>query len=103
MKKVVEREKNKNYYRVLHVPIWIWAFWILPGHLTAGLYAHGPDRRHWIWLALVTVACARRGWGGKLPGAGTPAHITHYREDQPQPWEPVVGFTAPWIDPERTR
>ena len=24
MKKVVEREKNKNYYRVLHVPIWIW-------------------------------------------------------------------------------
>ena len=39
MKKVVEREKNKNYYRVLHVPIWIWVFWILPGHLTAALYA----------------------------------------------------------------
>ncbi len=52
MKKVVEREKNKNYYRVLHVPIWIWVFWILPGHLTADLYAHGPDRRHWIWLAI---------------------------------------------------
>src|SRR5262245_61863858 len=54
MKKVVERERNKNYYRVLHVPIWIWAFWILPGNLTADLYAHGPDRRHWIWLAIVT-------------------------------------------------
>ena len=71
MKKVVERERNKNYYRVLHVPIWIWAFWILPGHLTADLYAHGPDRRHWIWLAVVLpYAC-----GVVMPAACLAANV----------------------------
>jgi len=98
MKKVVEREKNKNYYRVLHAPIWIWAFWILPGHLTASLYAHGPDRRHWIWLSIVTMGCAWRGWIGNLPGAETQPYITHYGEDKPNLWYRVVCYTAAWID-----
>lgn len=98
MKKVVERERNKNYYRVLHVPIWIWAFWILPGHLTADLYAHGPDRRHWIWLAIVTVVCAWRGFLGRLPGAEPRPYITHYGEDKPNLWYRVVCYTTAWID-----
>ena len=55
MKKVVERERNKTYYRVLHVPIWLWVFFILPGNLTYDLYLHGPDTRHAIWLAIVFV------------------------------------------------
>ena len=52
MKQAVFRERNKQYYRVLHSPIWIWVFWMFPGWpLTYDLYAHGPDWRHWIWLA----------------------------------------------------
>jgi hypothetical protein len=98
MKKVVERERNKNYYRVLHVPIWIWAFWILPGHLTADLYEHGPDRRHWIWLAIVTVICAWRGYVGRLPGAEPRPYITHYGEDKPNLWYRVICYTTAWID-----
>ncbi len=97
MKKVVERERNKNYYRVLHVPIWIWSFWVLPGNLTADLYAHGPDRRHWIWLAIVTAVCAWRGFAGRLPGAEPRPYITHYGEDKPNLWYRVVCYTTAWI------
>ncbi|HSM86210.1 MAG TPA: hypothetical protein VLT16_08670 [Candidatus Limnocylindrales bacterium] len=98
MKKVVERERNKNYYRVLHVPIWIWAFWIVPGHLTAALYAHGPDRRHWFWLAVVILVCAWRGFAGRLPGAEPRPYITHYGEDKPNLWYRVICYTTAWID-----
>jgi hypothetical protein len=98
MKKVVERERNKSYYRVLHVPIWIWAFWILPGHLTAALYAHGPDRRHWIWLGVVTIVCAWRGLLGRLPGVEPLPYITHYGEEKPNLWYRVVCYTTAWID-----
>ncbi len=97
MKRIVERERNKNYYRVLHVPIWIWAFWILPGHLTADLYAHGPDRRHWTWLAIVTVVCAWRALAGRLPGAEVRPYITHYGEEKPNLWYRVVCYTTAWI------
>jgi hypothetical protein len=98
MKKVVERTRNKGYYRVLHVPIWIWAFWILPGHLTADLYAHGPDRRHWIWLAIVTAVCAWRAFAGRLPGAEPQPYITHYGEEKPNLWYRVICYTTAWID-----
>ena len=98
MKKVVERERNKRYYRALHAPIWIWAFWVLPGHLTADLYAHGPDRRHWIWLAIVTVVCCWRAMEGRLPGAEPRPYITHYGEDKPNLWFRVVCYTTAWID-----
>ncbi|HLW55498.1 MAG TPA: hypothetical protein VKW06_21905 [Candidatus Angelobacter sp.] len=98
MKKVVARERNKSYYRVLHAPIWIWAFWILPGNLTADLYAHGPDRRHWIWLAIVTAVCAWRAYVGRLPGAEPQPYITHYGEDKPNLWYRVICYTTAWID-----
>lgn len=98
MKKVVERERNKSYYRILHVPIWIWVFWILPGNLTADLYAHGPDRRHWIWLTMVTAVCAWRGYAGRLPGAEPRPYITHYGEDKPNLWYRVICYTTAWID-----
>ena len=97
MKKVVERTHNKNYYRVLHVPIWIWAFWILPGHLTGDFYAHGPDRRHWIWLAIVAVGCAWRGFAGRLPGCEPKPYITHWGVDQPNLWYRVICYTTAWI------
>jgi hypothetical protein len=98
MKRIVERERNKGYYRLLHVPLWIWVFWILPGNLTADLYAHGPDQRHWVWLAIVVAACAWRGLAGRLPGAEPRPYITHYGEDKPNLWYRVICYTAAWID-----
>lgn len=97
MKRVVQRERNKNYYRVLHVPIWIWVFWILPGNLTGDLYAHGPDWRHWAWLALVAALCAWRGYLGRLPGCEPRPYITHWGVHQPNLWYRVVCYTSAWI------
>lgn len=97
MKKVVTRERNKAYYRVLHVPIWIWVFFVLPGHLTYSLFAHGPDVRHGIWLAIVTAVCAWRGYAGRLPDAEEAPYITYYGVDQPNLWYRVVCYTAAWI------
>jgi hypothetical protein len=98
MKAVVARERNKGYYRVLHVPIWVWVFFILPGHLTSDLYQHGPDRRHWIWLAIVVAACVWRGALGRLPGVEPRPYITHYGMDKPNLGYRVVCYTAAWID-----
>ncbi len=98
MKRVVERERNKRYYRVLHVPIWLWVFFILPGNLTYDLYVHGPDRRHAIWLAIVFVVCAWRGSVGRLPGVEPKPYVTHYGVDQPNLPYRVVCYTAAWID-----
>ncbi len=98
MKKVVERQRNKTYYRVLHLPLWIWVFWILPGHLTRDLFLHGPDRRHWIWLGIVAVVCAWRGLAGRLPGVETKPYVTYWGVHQPNLWYRVVCYTAAWID-----
>jgi hypothetical protein len=98
MKKIVEREKNKQYYRVLHVPIWLWVFFVLPGNLTYDLYVHGPDRRHGVWLAIVFVVCAWRGFAGRLPGVEPQPYVTHYGADQPNLPYRVVCYTAAWID-----
>ncbi len=97
MKKVVERERNKNYYRVFHLPIWLWVFFILPGNLTYSLYLHGPDRRHAIWLGVVLAVCAWRGLLGRLPGVEPKPYITHYGLDQPNLPYRVVCYTTAWI------
>jgi hypothetical protein len=98
MKQAVFRERNKSYYRVLHVPIWLWVFWVLPGNLTSDLFAHGPDRRHWIWLSLVIAGCAWRGYVGRLPGCEPQPYIRFYGIEQPNLWYRVVCYTAAWID-----
>jgi hypothetical protein len=97
MKRVVERQRNKTYYRVFHLPIWLWVFFILPGHLTYALYLHGPDRRHGIWLLLVFLVCAWRGLAGRLPGVEPSPYITHYGEDKPNLPYRVVCYTTAWI------
>ncbi len=98
MKKVVKRERNKTYYRILHLPIWFWVFFILPGNLTYELYLRGPDRRHAWWLAAVVLVCVWRGWLGRLPGVEPRPYITHYGVDQPNLPYRVVCYTAAWID-----
>jgi hypothetical protein len=98
MKIVVEHSKNKGYYRVLHLPIWIWVFFVLPGNLTYALYLHGPDKRHGIWLAIVFAVCAWRGLLGRLPGVEPQPYVTHYGADLPNLPYRVVCYTAVWID-----
>lgn len=98
MKRAVHREKNKKSYRILHVPIWIWVFFILPGSLTYRLYLHGPNRWHGVWLALVTVICMWRGWLGRLPGAEQRPYVTYYGVEQRNLAYRVVCYTAAWID-----
>src|SRR5208337_4177153 len=99
MKQAVFRERNKQYYRVLHAPIWIWVFWVLPGYpLTYDLYAHGPDRWHWIWLAMVVAGIAWRGWKARIPGCEQRPYITHYGVHQPNLPYRVVCYTAAWVD-----
>jgi hypothetical protein len=98
MKKVVERDKNKGYYRVLHLPIWLWVFFVLPGHLTYALYVHGPDRRHAIWLAIVFAVCAWRAFAGRLPGVEPQPYVRHYGADQPNLPYRMICYTAAWID-----
>jgi hypothetical protein len=55
MKKVVERERNKTYYRILHLPIWIWVFFIMPGHLT---FAISPLRS----IPMAPTGATLSGW-----------------------------------------
>jgi len=98
MKRAVARERNKTYYRALHVPLWIWVFFILPGHLTHALFAHGPDARHLYWLAAVAIMCAWRGHVGRLPGCEFQPYVTHYGVGQPNLPYRVVCYTAAWID-----
>ena len=98
MKQAVFREKNKWYYRVLHTPIWIWVFWVLPGWpLTYDLYTHGPDRRHWIWLAVVAAVVFWRGWLGRMPGCEQRPYIHYYGVSLPNLPYRVVCYTAAWI------
>lgn len=99
MKQAVFRERNKQYYRVLHAPIWLWVFWVLPGYpLTYELYTHGPDWRHWLWLSLVVLAVAWRGLNGRIPGCEERPYINYYGVDQPNLPYRVVCYTAAWID-----
>lgn len=98
MKKVVTRERNKIHYRILHTPIWVWVFWILPGHLTYDLYLHGLDRRHGIWLAVVLAVVLWRGYVGRLPGVEFRPYVTHYGMDEPNLPYRVVCYTAAWAD-----
>jgi hypothetical protein len=97
MQPAVHRQHNKGYYRVLHVPIWIWVFFTLPGGLTAELYYHGFNRRHAIWLALVAAVCIWRGARGRLPGAEPRPYITHYGLTWPNLGYRVACYTAAWI------
>ena len=97
MKAAVDRTRNKGYYRVLHVPIWIYVFFTLPGALTADFYAHGFSSRHELWLAAVAAICIWRGARGRLPGCEPRPYITHYGLDWPNLGYRVVCYSAAWI------
>lgn len=98
MKQIVTRERNKTYYRILHLPLWLWVFWVLPGPLTYQLFTRGPGRANWIWLGLVLAVCLWRGWRGRLPGVEARPYVIYFGEDRPNLPYRVVCYTACWID-----
>ncbi|MGH9476943.1 MAG: hypothetical protein ACRD1C_11515 [Terriglobales bacterium] len=97
MQVAVVRTRNKGYYRVLHVPIWIYVFFTLPGALTASLYAHGFTPVQDAWLAVVAIVCIWRGALGRLPGAEPRPYISHYGLDWPNLGYRIACYTAAWI------
>ena len=83
-------------YRVAHWPIWIWVFFLAPGPLTFSFFAHGPNRQHLVWLAIVLVATGIAGFFGKLPGVEPRPYILHFCEDKPNPLYRRSCYTFAW-------
>jgi hypothetical protein len=92
------RERNKVTYRLSHWPIWIWVFFIAPGPITFGLFAHGPDRRAGLWLAVVVAATGIAGLFGRLPGVEPAPYILRFNEDRPNPLYRRLCYTFAWSE-----
>jgi hypothetical protein len=90
------RLRNKGYYRVLHWPIWIWVFFLAPGPLTFGLFAHGFRLWNATWLAVVLIGTGIAGLYGQLPGVEPAPYILRFDEDKPNPLYRRVCYTFAW-------
>lgn len=90
------RTRNKGYYRVLHWPIWIWVFFLLPGPLTFSLFEHGFSRWNGAWLLSVLIGTGIAGWYEQLPGVETKPYILRFDEDKPNPAYRKVCYTFAW-------
>lgn len=92
------RHRNKLYYRFLHWPIWIFAFFIAPGPLTFDLFERGADARMLAWLTVVLVGTGIAGLRGRLPGVEPRPYIIRFTEDRPNPLYRRVCYTVAWGD-----
>lgn len=90
------RTRNKTYYRVLHWPIWVWVFFLIPGPMIFNLFNRHPDRQTAIWLGVVMVATAIAGLRGRLPGCEPGPYIIRFTEDRPNPLYRRVCYTFAW-------
>jgi hypothetical protein len=92
------RARNTAQYRLNHLPIWIWVFFIAPGTFTFNLFAHGFDTRLAIWLAVVVAGTGIAGWFGQLPGVEPAPYIVRFDEDRPNPWYRRICYTMAWSE-----
>jgi hypothetical protein len=92
------RAKNKLYYRMLHWPIWIWVYFLIPGPLVFSLFAHGFSWANGTWLALVLVGTGIAGVCRQLPGVEPCPYILRFDEDRPNPRYRKVCYTFAWSD-----
>jgi hypothetical protein len=92
------RERNKLYYRFNHWPVWIWAFFILPGPLTFSLFERGFDSRLMTWLGFVALATGLAGLCQRLPGTEARPLIVRFIEDRPNPVHRRVCYTVAWSE-----
>lgn len=90
------RHRNKTYYRFAHWPIWIWVFFLAPGPLTFGLFAHGFHAWNVAWLAVVLIGTGIAGLFGQLPGVEPAPYILRFDEDKPNPLYRRVCYTFAW-------
>jgi hypothetical protein len=90
------RERNTRLYRVLHLPIWIWVFFLAPGPLTFSLFAHGFTWGNGAWLAAVLIGTAIAGFSGQLPGVEPRPYILRFDEDKPNPLYRKICYTFAW-------
>src|SRR5271163_971186 len=92
------RERNTRRYRLAHLPIWIWVFFLAPGPWTFDLFAHGGSGRNVAWLLLVIVATGIAGYFGQLPGVEPKPYILRFTEDKPNPLYRRICYTMAWSD-----
>ncbi len=90
------RTRNTVLYRVLHWPLWIFVFFLVPGPLVFDLFAGRPNRWNLIWLLLVLVGTGIAALRGRLPGAEPGPYILRFTEDRPNPLYRRVCYTFGW-------
>jgi hypothetical protein len=90
------RERNTRVYRVSHLPIWIWVFFLAPGPLVFDLFAHGGSSKNVVWLLLVIAGTAVAGFFGQLPGVEPRPYILRFTEDRPNPLYRKICYTFAW-------
>ena len=90
------RDRNKLHYRLSHLPIWIWVFFLAPGPLTVDLFESGFDQRMALWLGSVLLATGIAGLRGRLPGVEPRPYIIRFTEDKPNPLYRRVCYTFAW-------
>ena len=90
------RERNTTIYRMCHLPIWIWVFFLAPGPLTFSLFAHGFSMGNTIWLSVVLVGVAIAGYYAQLPGVEHRPYILRFDEDKPNPLYRRICYTFAW-------
>lgn len=90
------RVRNKVYYRINHLPIWIFVYFLAPGPLTFDLFAYGGNWMHRTWLAAVLVGTAIAGYFGQLPGVEPKPYILLFNEDKPNPLYRRICYSFAW-------
>ena len=90
------RERNTTIYRMCHLPIWIWVYFLVPGPLTFSLFERGFSTGNTIWLLLVLIGVAIAGYYAQLPGVEHRPYILRFDEDKPNPLYRRVCYTFAW-------
>jgi cation transport ATPase len=90
------RERNTTVYRICHLPIWIWVFFLAPGPLTFSLFAHGFNRLNGLWLGVVLVCVCVAGYFAQLPGCEHGPYIIRFDEDKRNPLYRKICYTFAW-------
>ena len=90
------RARNKVYYRINHLPIWIFVFFLAPGPLTFELFANGGNVIHRLWLTAVVIGTAIAGYFGQLPGVEPKPYILRFNEDKPNPLYRRICYSFAW-------
>ena len=90
------RERNTVVYRMCHLPIWIWVYFLAPGPLTFSLFEKGFHLWNTIWLCVVLFGVFIAGYYAQLPGVEHKPYILRFDEDKPNPLYRRVCYTFAW-------